>query len=1046
MKKEDTDWISDSFYIIPDKWNTFINYFQHQAGLYADEVFIRYYTEENGKPGYSSLTYSQINRISANLACEWHKNIYNNKAIAILFDHSSDLLISMLAVLKLRIPLLVLSPRNSKAAISNLLRTTKCSLLIVGDKYKKIGEDSANNVQECGFLSVSEYNLKFLAQQPLNDLVSTVLDNHFDDCDLDKISLILHSSGTTGFPKPVPLSNRSFLNQFTPHQKMIESGKSSDGVPDVFYACSPLFHSFGIGSFFSLLFNGSSCVFPKQLPPSQEDIEFAMKVNKCTITSMSPVIMKEMAEFCKGKDISHIQKLRSIMTGGAPILKDVGNWYHSNGVKICICYGSSETACTMTNDWDTTKDFTGELKPFILDPNGESWCHFEAFDCSNSNIKHLCIRSDLPALANVKKRDGLYETDDLFEETFKDSGYYHYIGRKDDTIVMSNGEKTNPVPMEQILNMNPVVKLSVVLGRGRQCTSVLIIVDDATTEGMGEREIMNQIQDSIKEVNQVSPSHSAIVPQMVKLLSPDTVIPFTPKGTFIRRRVEEMFDEILDGLYDAFLEGKQRSAKRLKIGVSSWNKKDTVQFLLQGAARVLDLHVEQIETDKSLFDLGLNSLRSIQLRNYISTQFDVDNNFIYHHSSILSMYEGIISEEGDLAKKSYDQTQKISQMYLEKAKKEFSTVITPPDRRNMLKVVLLTGVTGSLGAFILRQLLEDVNVKKVYCVVRGDRSKLWSRLEKSFLDRSLDTLLLSNKERVEPIALNFMDKYFGLDKTHFTKMKQEVTVVQHCGWLLDFNMPVEHFDKECIAPFYNLLRFSLKRTDPIPVHFVSSISASARLNPITIQETVLPIDSRIALPMGYAQSKFIVELLLSLLATEKNLPCYIHRVGQMYGDTENGVWNYSEQFPLMFIGGSSVMGVMPILNSVIDWLPVDYAAKIIVEIMSETYRGKTAQHIYHIVNPHILRWTDILDILKSSGISFNTVSLSEWINMLENSPNNPALALLPYYESMLESSGEMPIWETDNTRQVAPTMNHIPLLDSNLFKKFLVHWNSVKNL
>jgi acyl-coenzyme A synthetase/AMP-(fatty) acid ligase len=176
----------------PEKWNAFINYFQHQVELYAHKVYISYYTDENGEPGYSSLTYCQVNRISTNLACEWYKGIKNSKSVAILFDHSTDLLISMLAIIKLRIPLLVLSPRNSKAAISNLLRTTKCSLLISGDKYKQIGEDSTKNVKGCGFLSVSGYDLKFLSQQPLDNMASTVLNNEFDTHDLSKVCIILH--------------------------------------------------------------------------------------------------------------------------------------------------------------------------------------------------------------------------------------------------------------------------------------------------------------------------------------------------------------------------------------------------------------------------------------------------------------------------------------------------------------------------------------------------------------------------------------------------------------------------------------------------------------------------------------------------------------------------------------------------------------------------------------------------------------------------------------------------------------------------------------
>jgi thioester reductase-like protein len=134
----------------------------------------------------------------------------------------------------------------------------------------------------------------------------------------------------------------------------------------------------------------------------------------------------------------------------------------------------------------------------------------------------------------------------------------------------------------------------------------------------------------------------------------------------------------------------------------------------------------------------------------------------------------------------------------------------------------------------------------------------------------------------------------------------------------------------------------------------------------------------------------VVEVVMDFLATNKLLPCFIHRVGQVYGDTVNGVRNYSEQFPLMFIEGGSFMGVMSELDRSVDWLPIDYTAKIIVEIMFQ--KEQTAQHIYHIVNPYVLQWTDVLRILKSSGVDFTTDTLPEWIDMVENSPEIPAMA------------------------------------------------------
>jgi acyl-CoA synthetase (AMP-forming)/AMP-acid ligase II len=186
--------ISEPFYLgglLPEKWNAFINYFNHQAQHYADEVYVRYYVEKNGG-GFSSFTYGQINHLSTHLACKWSSCIETTETAALLFDHSTDLLLSMLAIFKLRIPVLILSPRNSKAAISNLLLATKSKLLISSDKYKQVAKDAASNIKGCRAFSFSEYDLRHLEKQPLNRQLLSVLDGEFRHQDLDKISLILH--------------------------------------------------------------------------------------------------------------------------------------------------------------------------------------------------------------------------------------------------------------------------------------------------------------------------------------------------------------------------------------------------------------------------------------------------------------------------------------------------------------------------------------------------------------------------------------------------------------------------------------------------------------------------------------------------------------------------------------------------------------------------------------------------------------------------------------------------------------------------------------
>lgn len=195
------------------------------------------------------------------------------------------------------------------------------------------------------------------------------------------------------------------------------------------------------------------------------------------------------------------------------------------------------------------------------------------------------------------------------------------------------------------------------------------------------------------------------------------------------------------------------------------------------------------------------------------------------------------------------QTQDLAQLYMNKAKFDFPIAKTNQDKKP--NVILLAGVTGSLGSFILQDLLKKKSVKKVYCLIRGQQQDLRTRLYHVFESRSLDVSLLETY-RIEILPLLLNDPWLGFTAEKYNQLQNEVTIVQHCGWLLDFNMPIDYFDKECIAPFYNLIKFAFRQVNPMHLHFISSISASA-LWGSKIPEEPLPFDASTCMPMGYAQ-------------------------------------------------------------------------------------------------------------------------------------------------------------------------------------------------
>lgn len=110
----------------------------------------------------------------------------------------------------------------------------------------------------------------------------------------------------------------------------------------------------------------------------------------------------------------------------------------------------------------------------------------------------------------------------------------------------------------------------------------------------------------------------------------------------------------------------------------------------------------------------------------------------------------------------------------------------------------------------------------------------------------------------------------------------------------------------------------------------------------------------------------------------------------------SGVWNETEAWPLMIKSGQAI-GALPKLDEKLSWLPVDLAAKAILEVVTVPDNDSS---IYHIVNPDdsAIFANEVLSGLKQAGIQFEAVDRREWLKRLAASEDdltkNPGKKLL----------------------------------------------------
>ena len=94
--------------------------------------------------------------------------------------------------------------------------------------------------------------------------------------------------------------------------------------------------------------------------------------------------------------------------------------------------------------------------------------------------------------------------------------------------------------------------------------------------------------------------------------------------------------------------------------------------------------------------------------------------------------------------------------------------------------MVLTGATGSLGSYILDELLADPAVETVYCLCRAKNdANAADRLAASMKARKLLTRFLGANERVVALAADLPALRLGLDDERYRVIANRATVIIH---------------------------------------------------------------------------------------------------------------------------------------------------------------------------------------------------------------------------------------------------------------------------
>ncbi|WP_405461334.1 amino acid adenylation domain-containing protein [Streptomyces sp. NBC_00101] len=302
---------------------------------------------------------------------------------------------------------------------------------------------------------------------------------------------------------------------------------------------------------------------------------------------------------------------------------------------------------------------------------------------------------------------------------------------------------------------------------------------------------------------------------------------------------------------------------------------------------------------------------------------------------------------------------------------------------------LLTGASGFLGAFLLRDLLESTG-EPVDCLVRaGDEHRAAHRLRANLERYGLWHPRYA--DLVRPVPGDLAAPGLGLSPEDRTALVRRLGLVVHNGAHVNFAAPYQDLRAANVAGTEELLRLLAESASPA-MHYVSTTGVYAPpAGPDTAPLTeTSPTGPAAGLPDGYAQSKWVAEGLVGL-ARERGLPVTVHRPGRISGDTATGACQERDLLWQLIKGCLQAEAVPDLPHGSTDWVPVDHVSAAVVAL---ALSGRPGPRTYHHTNPDAPGLDRVFEAAVRLGHEVRTVPAEEWRDRVAARPDNAAQLFL----------------------------------------------------
>ncbi|MBN1687974.1 MAG: long-chain fatty acid--CoA ligase [Candidatus Omnitrophica bacterium] len=516
----------------PENQLNLVQIFLKRASLYGQKTGLLY--KKSGR--YQSIAWSEWKSCVHEVAYGLHAlGVKEGDRVGLLSENRPEWTYADLGILSLGAVVVPIYATSSNDDIAYVIQDSGSEVIFIS---AEISEEKMNWIiqkipQIRRIISFGETRVKSQKIISLSDLQEMgrtesrravgFLQQRIDQVKPDDLATLIYTSGTTGPPKGVMLTHRNFIANYLGAGAVIKVNPS-----DIALSLLPLSHVFErLAGYYFMCFHGVTIAYAESMQTVPEDIllvrptiaaavpRFYEKIHAKIMERVekAPSLMKKIFIWSLGVGQKVVEKKRHqetiswllclqyfiakllvfnkvksglggktrfFISGGAPLNKELGEFFYSAGLVIIEGYGLTETAPVIAANTVQGVRFGTVGRPL---PNVEVKIAEDGEILTRSECVMRGYYHNESATQEVL-REGWFHTGDI--GSIDKEGFLRITDRKKDIIVTSSGKNIAPQNIEQRILRDSLFNQVIVIGDKRNYLVAIVVPNPGRMECYGK--------------------------------------------------------------------------------------------------------------------------------------------------------------------------------------------------------------------------------------------------------------------------------------------------------------------------------------------------------------------------------------------------------------------------------------------------------------------------------------------------------------------------------------------------------------------------------